>query len=177
MADARAAMKLDVGCGAAKRPGFVGMDRVKCDGVDIVHDLASFPWPLEDGCATEIVLDNVIEHLPDTVATFNELHRVAGPGCRVEVVYPYYRSMGAYADPTHVHFFNQYMIEYFRRPGSSARRENKYAFYTDRYWRLLSRRLVTYPLLGWLPDAVLSAASRHGLDVVHAVRIVIEPEK
>jgi SAM-dependent methyltransferase len=170
-------MRLDVGCGQKKRPGFIGIDVVAGEGVDIVHDLTALPWPIEDNAAEEIVLDNVIEHLPDTVKTFDELHRIARPGCRVEMIYPYWRSFGAYSDPTHVHFFNEYMIEYFRRPGSSTRSENRYAFYTRRYWKLINRDLVTYPFLAWIPNRVLSFGSRHFVDIVHAVRLVIEPEK
>jgi hypothetical protein len=170
-------MKLDVGCGQKKRPGFVGLDWVPCEGVDIVHNLTQFPWPVEADSADEIVLDNVIEHLPDTVGTFNELHRIAGRGCKVEMIYPYWRSFGCYSDPTHVRFFNEYMIEYFMRPGSTRRNENRYAFYTDKYWELVSRELITYPFLRWVPDRVLSFTSRHFCDVVHAVKIVIEPDK
>ena len=32
-------LKLDLGCGLSKKEGFLGVDRRKFDGVDIVHDL------------------------------------------------------------------------------------------------------------------------------------------
>lgn len=174
---APAPLKIDIGCGKKKRPGFLGLDSNPLSGVDIVHDLTRFPWPLEDNCAEELVMDNVIEHLPDTVATFNELHRIARPGSRVEIIYPYWRSFGAYGDPTHVRYFNEYLIDYFLPPGTTPRLENQYAFYTDRYWKLMSRKLITHPGLGWLPNGILSFVSRHFIDIVSSVRIVISPDK
>lgn len=166
-----------MGCGKSKRPGFIGVDCHPLPGVDIVHDLNRFPWPLDNDCAEEIVLDNVIEHLPDTVAVLDELHRIAREGCRVEIIYPYWRSFGAYGDPTHVHYFNEFMIHYFMRPGSTKRKENQYAFYTTKYWHLMSSNFVTYPGLGWLPQWILRNTSRHLFDVIHGVRILITPEK
>ncbi len=170
-------IKLDIGCGRSKRAGFVGMDRQGVPGVDIVHDLNELPWPVEDNAAEEVVLANVLEHLPDTVGTLNELHRIAARGSRVEIEYPYWRSFGTYGDPTHVRYFNEFMIDYFMVPGTSRRKENGYAFYTDRYWHLLSRELITYPMLRWVPQAVLRNVSRHMFDVIHGVRIVISPAK
>ena len=32
-------IKIDVGCGSSKLDGFIGIDSLKLDGVDIVHDL------------------------------------------------------------------------------------------------------------------------------------------
>jgi predicted SAM-dependent methyltransferase len=97
-------MKLDIGCGTRKREGFIGMDRVQLAGVDIVHNLTALPWPIDDDSCTAIHIDNFLEHLPDTVSTFNELFRIAKSGCRVETIYPFWRSFGGYADPTHVSF-------------------------------------------------------------------------
>lgn len=170
-------MKLDVGCGMKKRNGFIGIDTFRSGKADIIHDLTLFPWPIPNDTCTEIVLDNVLEHLPNTVGTFNELHRIAKAGCRVEIIYPYWRSFGCYADPTHVRYFNEYMIEYFLRPGTSTRSENKYAFYTNQYWKLVSRELTTYPILSFMPSTILSFLSRHFIDIVHSVRIVVTPEK
>ena len=41
-------IRLDIGCGANKAPGFVGMDMRALPGVDIVHDVEQYPWPLPD---------------------------------------------------------------------------------------------------------------------------------
>lgn len=129
-APAKELVKIDVGCGQTKRPSWIGLDVIDLPGGDICHDLNQLSWPVESDSASEIILNNVIEHLPDTVATMNELHRITARGGVVEVLHPYFRSKGAYGDPTHVHFFNEYMIDYFLKPASTARLENEYSFYT-----------------------------------------------
>ena len=57
-------IQLDVGCGGNKRPGWVGLDIRPLPGVDIVHDIEDFPWPLPDDCARVIQLSHIIEHIP-----------------------------------------------------------------------------------------------------------------
>jgi hypothetical protein len=37
---------LDVGCGRHKLPNSIGIDMLKLDGVDVVHDLNSSGWPI-----------------------------------------------------------------------------------------------------------------------------------
>ena len=170
--------RLDLGCGHKKQDGWIGVDFVPLRGVDVCCDLKKLPWPFRDNVATEVRLDNVIEHLPDTVAVFNELHRVCAPSATVTVIWPHCRSRGAYGDPTHVHFFNEYMIDYFLAPGLSTRRENRFAYYTQCHWRLLSRRLITYPIFNRVPQRILSFWGRHLIgDVIHAVQVEISPIK
>ena len=44
-------LKLDLGCGTRKQPGFHGVDVRLFEGVDTVCDLGSAPWPWPDGSA------------------------------------------------------------------------------------------------------------------------------
>ena len=55
---------LDIGCGGAKQDGFVGMDIRPLDGVDIVHNVLKFPWPLEDNSVIQAVSSHLVEHIP-----------------------------------------------------------------------------------------------------------------
>jgi len=43
--EANRAVRLDLGCGPNKQHGFIGVDAVALEGVDIVCDLESHPWP------------------------------------------------------------------------------------------------------------------------------------
>ena len=36
-------IKIDIGCGQRKQEGFVGLDIAAAEGVDLVHDLFTFP--------------------------------------------------------------------------------------------------------------------------------------
>lgn len=54
---------LDLGCGANKNEGFVGMDVRKLPGVDIVHNIEQFPYPLPDESCSMVVASHVLEHI------------------------------------------------------------------------------------------------------------------
>ena len=56
-------VKLDIGCGANKQDGFIGMDIRKLPGVDIVHNIEQFPWPLPDKSVSMAVASHVLEHI------------------------------------------------------------------------------------------------------------------
>jgi SAM-dependent methyltransferase len=56
-------VKLDIGCGQNKNPGFIGIDYEAYPGVDIVHNVELFPWPLPDACADVAVTSHLLEHI------------------------------------------------------------------------------------------------------------------
>jgi len=56
-------IKLDIGCGDNKQPGFVGMDYRDLPGVDIVHNVELFPWPLPDESVILSMCSHLVEHL------------------------------------------------------------------------------------------------------------------
>lgn len=56
-------IKLDIGCGANKQVGFVGMDVRELPGVDIVHNMEQFPFPLPDESCSMVVASHVLEHV------------------------------------------------------------------------------------------------------------------
>ncbi len=96
-------MKLDIGCGPNKREGYFGMDIHPYDGVDLVQDINQTPWQLDDSSCSEIFANQVIEHVPDLLSFFRELHRVAADGCHITLTTPHYSSRNSWADPTHIH--------------------------------------------------------------------------
>jgi len=96
-------IKLDVGCGNNKQPGFIGMDKRKLKGVDIVHDLESFPYPIPDNSCRIITASHLVEHIkPWLMIDFmNELWRIMEPGGQLAFAYPYGVNSGFQQDPTH----------------------------------------------------------------------------
>ena len=60
-------IKLDIGCGGNKRPGFIGMDIRAGEGVDIVQNLEQFPWPLPDESVSLATASHVLEHIKPTL--------------------------------------------------------------------------------------------------------------
>jgi len=96
---------LDLGCGNKKRDGAVGVDFNDRTAADIVHNLNSFPYPFEDASFDEIYIDNTLEHLDDVMRVMEEVHRICRPNGLVKVIVPYFRSLYAFTDPTHQHYF------------------------------------------------------------------------
>ncbi|HEY4517747.1 MAG TPA: class I SAM-dependent methyltransferase [Candidatus Paceibacterota bacterium] len=107
------AKALDVGCGSRKLPGAIGVDIVKTPQVDVLHDLALFPWPFETNTFDLIFLNHALEHMEELLKTMSEIHRIARPGARIVIQVPYFRSADAYTDPTHRHFFTSRSLDYF----------------------------------------------------------------
>jgi len=98
-------IRVDICCGSAKPPGFIGVDIVECSGVDIVHDLTE-SFPFEDNYADYLRAHDAIEHLPDKLKTMNEIYRVCKNGAIVDIKVPSTDGRGAWQDPTHVSFWN-----------------------------------------------------------------------
>lgn len=95
-------MKLDLGCGKNKREGFIGVDRRKFDGVDVVTDLRKL-WPWSDGEVEEVHCSHFLEHLtaPERIHFVNELWRVLKVGGKAAIITPHWCSTRAYGDLTH----------------------------------------------------------------------------
>lgn len=106
-------MKLNIGCGNDVKLGWVNHDMVLLPGVDVCHDLSQFPWPWKNEEASEIFMKDVLEHLPDTIKTVEEIWRVTKPGSKVMIAVPYWNSWEAITDPTHKVFFNEFTFEFF----------------------------------------------------------------
>lgn len=96
-------MRLDLGCGANKREGFIGVDISAECGADIVHDLRITPWPFPDGSVDEVHCAHFFEHLTgsERIAFMDEMYRIMRPGATARVITPYWTSVGAIQDPTH----------------------------------------------------------------------------
>lgn len=129
-------IRLDIGCGANKQPGFVGIDMLDLPGVDIVHDLEEFPWPLPDNCVLTATASHVLEHINPVKGVFinfmNEVWRVMKPGGQFAFVVPYAGSHGYYQDPTHCNPINETTMGYF----DPLHESQLYQFYQPKPWEI-----------------------------------------
>ena len=96
-------IRLDIGCGKNKKPGHIGVDTIKFDGVDLLLDAGKEKWPYEDGAVTEIHASHFLEHLEayERIHFVNECYRVLIPKGKVTLVTPHWASQRAYGDLTH----------------------------------------------------------------------------
>ena len=112
----RKGILLDIGCGKNKsRPEFVGLDKRPLEGVDIVHDLEVFPYPLDDESCLTIVGSHIIEHIkPWLMIDFmNELWRLLVPNGQLALSHPYGVNAFFVQDPTHCNPMSERTYQYF----------------------------------------------------------------
>ena len=174
-----ASTRLNMGCGKDIRPGYVNVDVVALSGVDVVHDLNSFPYPFSSDSFDEIRCINVLEHLNDTVRVMEELHRICRNRGVVNIRVPYWNSHITHADPTHRRGFHKMQFEYFdptrtacqNRPYYSSARfaisELNY-FIRLRGWRLIRSRAV---------KAMLELGATYFCNVIHHIDVVLTAVK
>jgi SAM-dependent methyltransferase len=137
---------LDIGCGSAKTPGAVGLDISADTDADIVHDLDVLPYPIADASFDQILLQDVLEHVREPIKVFEELHRIARPGARIQLRTPHFSSALAYGDPTHRHYFSTLAIRSLARP--------RFEHYTA-----VRFRVVHVTLDMWLPFRALGVSA------------------
>ena len=129
--------RLNLGCGHDVREGYVNLDRLDLPGVDVVHDLETFPYPFDDESFDEILAQDILEHLRDTVRVMEELWRLLKPGATLRVRVPHAQSPNAAQDPTHVSRFTEHTFEYFTAR-DAARPGSRYSFYSRARFEILS---------------------------------------
>jgi ubiquinone/menaquinone biosynthesis C-methylase UbiE len=106
-------MTLDVGCGANKVQGALGLDIAPLPGVDVVHNLDQYPYPFENETFDRVYCNSILEHVADAMQTMSEIYRILKPGGLVYISLPHYSHAKTYADPTHRHFYSFGVVKYF----------------------------------------------------------------
>lgn len=88
-AEGRKMIKLDLGCGGAKRKGFLGIDVILGPGVDLEHNLLE-GIPFKTKTVDEIYSSHFLEHLPDGKIVFliSECARVLKKEGKIEIEVP-----------------------------------------------------------------------------------------
>jgi hypothetical protein len=99
-------MKLNLGCGNRKLPGWINIDRTAACGPDQMVDVEQMPWPWQTDSVDEVLLSHVLEHLGSTpgryLEIFQELYRVCRGGAKIVIIVPHPRHDYFLNDPTHV---------------------------------------------------------------------------
>jgi hypothetical protein len=130
-----APFKLSLACGDNKPEGFYGVDIAETSSTDYVQDLFKFPWTqFKDNSVDEIECSHFVEHIPhgngyeDTFFKFfDEIHRILKPAefdptnpniplkGFMNIVCPYYSSMRAWQDPTHMRAISEASFLYLNK--------------------------------------------------------------
>ena len=91
--------KLNLGCSKDIKKGWVNLDIVKLPGVDVVHDLETFPYPFKDNTFDVILATQVLEHIENLPGLMKELARILKPGGKFIIEVPHFTSCTQYMDP------------------------------------------------------------------------------
>jgi SAM-dependent methyltransferase len=97
-----ALLKLNLGAGKSRMDGYLSVDSIPFEGLDVVTDLNQ-PWPWGDNTVSNIHMSHVLEHFTgdERVHIFNEMYRVLIPTGTAYIVTPHWASQRAYGDFTH----------------------------------------------------------------------------
>ncbi len=93
-------LRLNLGCNADVRSGWVNVDIADYGGNEII-DLNSYPWPFEDNSVAEVSASHVLEHLDNFNAVVTELWRICEPDALIDVAVPFFLSTKFYSEPDH----------------------------------------------------------------------------
>lgn len=81
-------MRLNIGCGKRRIPGYVGVDVVQRPGVEVVAPANDLPFP--SGSVEEVMAIHLVEHFYpwEVPGLFREWARVMAPGAKLSVELP-----------------------------------------------------------------------------------------
>jgi SAM-dependent methyltransferase len=159
--------RIDLGCGAVTRPGFVGLDQVEGPGVDHVLDLTRDRYPFPDRSVDEVYSAHFLEHIEAPNHVFGEIARICKDGARIEFWTPYAFSDEAFLYG-HLHFITEEMWMHF-----CVSQRDYHADLLKGRWQL--HRIVYVVLPATLEDLAhqgvgLDFAIRYLKGVVHELR-------
>ena len=111
----KAAIRLDLGCGQFKQKGFVGLDQYKQTGVDIVHDIQQFPWPVPDNSCFQVLMSHIWEHIEPKYRfeVMDEVWRIIRHDGQLLLSCPYSGSFLEAAHPAHYMCPNEATFQFF----------------------------------------------------------------
>lgn len=105
--------KINLGCGFAKKEGYINIDSDKSVDPDIVRELER-GLPFDDSSVDEVYAHHVLEHLKpeDFIFILSEIYRVCKNGAKIEIEVP----LGVVDDPLHQTFFTETSFVHWCEP-------------------------------------------------------------
>lgn len=106
-------MNLNLGCGYKKLDGYINIDNNPSCFPDMLIDLEKAKLPFKDKSIDTVYSSHVLEHIRNIRPLLLEIRRVLKKDGLMVSIVPYFNSVGAYQDPTHVRFFSKDTMSYF----------------------------------------------------------------
>lgn len=99
-------MKLDIGCGQHKQPGFTGVDIGDFPGVDVVCPIESLSEKFDPESIDELYTRDLLEHVDDLFVALTEIYKVCKKGAKITIIVPHTTNYEFWGDPTHKRKFS-----------------------------------------------------------------------
>ena len=96
--------KLNLGCGKVIKEGYINLDIVPMEGVNVIHNIENTPLPFKNNTFDEVYASHILEHVKNFMPLMEDLHRVCKKDAVIKIKAPYFASTSAFSDPTHVRF-------------------------------------------------------------------------
>lgn len=107
-------MKLDLGCGKHKQPGFIGMNRHAGEGVDVIGDLNG-KLPFQDDSVEFVMAARSLPFVQDLNMVLSEIYRICMHKAVVCILAPYAHTYRHSSNPFLKHKFDEYTPRYLTR--------------------------------------------------------------
>lgn len=134
-------VKINLGAGSEPTEGWINVDWLPLDGIDIVQNLLETPWKIDSNIADEIKAIDVLEHMPNftpdnkstPIAFVEECHRILQTGGKLTIQVPHYLSPNLWIDPTHVRGYDPKSMDYFDPETDIGK---WYGYYSDKKFKV-----------------------------------------
>jgi SAM-dependent methyltransferase len=150
-------LRVDVGCGSAKREGFIGLDHVAGTQVDHVLDLTKDPYPFADRSVDEVFSAHFLEHIDPPNHVFEEIGRICKDHARIEFWTPY-----AFTNEAFLYGHVQYITEEMWLHLCVSHR--------DPFVPMLNGRWLLQTIVYVIEQQTIDDLARHGVELDFAVR-------
>jgi ubiquinone/menaquinone biosynthesis C-methylase UbiE len=134
-------LKIDIGCGPNKKPGFKGMDILPLPGVDFVVDLEKGFSFLPDNSVDEYYTAHFLEHIENFELVMGEIYRTLKPEGICTIFVPHFSNPYYYSDYTHKRFFGLYSFDYFS-PSDTGFRRKVPTYNSSIKFKIVERKLI-----------------------------------
>src|SRR3989338_1300391 len=141
-------IRINLGCGQMRLPGFVGIDNnPNTAAADVVHNLNIFPYPFTDSSVGEVLMNHVLEHLENPIEVLIELYRICSNGAKITIKSPHFSCN--WLHPGHRSPISTMLFDYFNQGTSD--------FYGNCYFKVNFiglKWLKPKGPHGWLPKVI-----------------------
>ena len=132
--------KLNIGSGKNIKRGCINLDICSFPGVDVIHNLETFPYPFDNEQFDAIFANQVLEHVDKLTEIMKELSRILKVGGKLTLDVPHFTSNSSYMDPTHKRLFAYTTFDFFVE---NHFKSSKYEYNTQ-YFSKIKKKICFY---------------------------------